>query len=40
MEKEQGLEILKQAINAGVVKGIYSLEDMKLILEALEVVSK
>lgn len=40
MEKEQAVEILKQAINAGVTKGIYSLDDMSLILQALQVVSE
>ena len=40
MEKEEALEVLKQAINAGVIKGIYSLSDISLILQALEVVSK
>lgn len=38
MEKEQAIEILKQAINAGVLKGIYSLDDMSLILNALQAI--
>jgi hypothetical protein len=38
MTQEEAVKIIEQAINAGTLKGIYSLDDMKLILEALTVI--
>ena len=40
MTKEQAKEILEQAINAALVKGIYSLQDIKVILDAMSIVSE
>ena len=40
MTKEQAKEILEQAINAALVKGIYSLQDIKVILEAMSIVTE
>ena len=39
MKKEEAIEIIEQAVNAGVLKGVYSLEDMKLIVEAIKTLS-
>jgi hypothetical protein len=39
MNKETAAEVLTQAINAGVIKGIYSLKDVETILEAIKVLS-
>lgn len=37
MNKEEAISILEQAVNAALIKGgVYSIEDMKLILSALE----
>ena len=40
MTKEQAKEILEQAINAALVKGIYSLQDIKVILDAMSIVTE
>jgi hypothetical protein len=40
MTKEQAKEILEQAINAALMKGIYSLQDIRVILDALSIVSE
>lgn len=36
MTQEQSREIIEQAINAALIKGIYSLSDIKLIVQAIE----
>jgi hypothetical protein len=38
MSQEQALKTLEQAINAANLKGVYSLEDIKLILTALNTI--
>lgn len=38
MNKEEAIKIIEQAINAATLKGIYSLEDMKLIVKALAII--
>jgi len=38
MTQEEAVKIIEQAVNAGTLKGIYSLDDMKLIIEALTVI--
>jgi hypothetical protein len=38
MSQEQTIKILEQAINAANLKGAYSLEDIKLILTALDTI--
>jgi hypothetical protein len=40
MTKEQAIEILENAINAGTLKGVYSLADTSVILQALAKVSE
>jgi ferric-dicitrate binding protein FerR (iron transport regulator) len=40
MTKEQAIEILENAINAGSLKGVYSLADTSIILQALVKVSE
>ena len=40
MSKEQAIEILENAINAGSLKGVYSLADTSIILQALVKVSE
>lgn len=40
MSKEQAIEILENAINAGALKGVYSLADTSIILQALVKVSE
>jgi len=35
MDKNQAIEVIEQAIDAAVQKGIYSLKDMVFILDAL-----
>lgn len=35
MDKQQAIEILEQAINASVLKGVYNLNDIVQILNAL-----
>lgn len=40
MDKEQAINILEQAINAGTLKGIYSLADIAAILNALNTVKE
>jgi hypothetical protein len=37
---EDAIQIIEQAIDAATRKGIYSLEDMKMILAALEAIKK
>ena len=36
MELRDAKKIIEQAINAGMLKGVYSLEDVKFIVKALE----
>ena len=38
MTKEEALNILEQAINAGNIKGVYSLTDIRLIINALDTI--
>jgi hypothetical protein len=38
MTKEEALNILEQAINAGNTKGVYSLADIRLIINALDTI--
>lgn len=40
MTQEEAINILEQAINAGTIKGIYSLADMMSIISALNVVKE
>jgi len=40
MTQEEAVNILEQAINAGTIKGIYSLADMIAIINALNVVKE
>jgi hypothetical protein len=40
MDKEKAIEILEQAIDVATKKGIYSLQDMQIILEALSEIKK
>jgi len=40
MDKEKAIEILEQAIDVATRKGIYSLQDMQIILEALSEIKK
>lgn len=40
MNLEQAKQIISQAINAALLKGCYSLDDVKLIVEALQVNDK
>jgi len=40
MDKEKAIEILEQAIDIATRKGIYSLQDMQMILEALSEIKK
>ena len=35
--KNQALDLIKQAINAATLKGVYTLEDVKNILEAIKI---
>lgn len=35
MDKNQAIEVIEQAIDVAVQKGIYSLKDMVIILDAL-----
>lgn len=37
MDKEQAINIVKQALNAATLKGVYSLEDAGTILQAIAV---
>lgn len=40
MTKEQAIETLTQALNSATLKGVYSLKDVSLILQALNKVSE
>jgi hypothetical protein len=40
MTQEEAINVLEQAINAGTIKGIYSLADMIAIINALNVVKE
>jgi hypothetical protein len=40
MDKEKAIEILEQAIDVATRKGIYSLQDMQIILKALSEIKK
>lgn len=40
MELNQAKETINQAINAALLKGCYSLEDMKVIIQALEKINE
>jgi hypothetical protein len=35
MEKERAIEIIEQALNAATLKGVYTLKDVEVILQAL-----
>jgi hypothetical protein len=38
MDKQEAIKIIEQALNAANLKGVYSLEDIKLILNALDTI--
>jgi hypothetical protein len=38
MDKQEAIKIIEQALNAANLKGVYSLEDVKLILNALDTI--
>jgi ferric-dicitrate binding protein FerR (iron transport regulator) len=38
MDKQEAIKIIEQALNAANLKGVYSLEDVKLILNALNTI--
>jgi ferric-dicitrate binding protein FerR (iron transport regulator) len=38
MDKEKAIQVLEQALNAAALKGVFSLKDTELILQALEVI--
>lgn len=40
MEKEQGLQIVEQALDAAIMKGIYNINDVRTILIALDSLKK
>jgi hypothetical protein len=40
MTKEQAIEAITQAVNAATLKGVYTLKDVSLILQALNKVSE
>ncbi len=40
MSKEEAINILEQAINAGTLKGIYSLADLVIIIDALKLLKQ
>lgn len=40
MKKEEAINILEQAINAGTLKGVYSLADITVIIEALNFIKQ
>lgn len=40
MELNQAKAIISQAINAALLKGCYSLDDMKVIIQALEKINE
>lgn len=40
MNQNEAINILEQAINAGTLKGIYSLADMVAIIEALKTIKE
>lgn len=40
MSKEQAFEILEQALNAAALKGVYSLQDVQVILNALSLLKQ
>ena len=35
MDKQQAIQVIEQAINAATLKGVYNLNDMAAILQAL-----
>ena len=40
MTKQEAINILEQAVNAGNLKGIYSLADITVIIEALNCIKQ
>lgn len=40
MELKQAKQVIQQAINAAMLKGCYSLEDVKVIVRAMETIEK
>lgn len=40
MSKEQAIEVLQGAVNAANLKGVYTLSDISLIIQALQKVSE
>jgi hypothetical protein len=40
MDKNEAINILEQAINAGTTKGIFSLADMVAIIKALDTIKE
>jgi len=40
MDKEQAIQIIEQALNAATQKGVYNLNDVATILQALSLLKK
>jgi ferric-dicitrate binding protein FerR (iron transport regulator) len=40
MDKEQAIQVLEQALNAATLKGVYNLQDITHILNALQVIKE
>jgi hypothetical protein len=40
MSKEQAIQILEQALNAASLKGVYNLQDVQMILNALSLLKQ
>lgn len=38
MDKEKAIETIEQALNAAVQKGVYNLNDVAIIINALEII--
>jgi ferric-dicitrate binding protein FerR (iron transport regulator) len=40
MSKEQAIQVLEQALNAASLKGVYNLQDVQMILNALSLLKQ
>ena len=40
MSKEEAIKILEQALNAAALKGVYTLQDLQMILNALSLLNQ
>ena len=40
MSKEEAINILEQALNAALLKGVYNLQDVQMILNALSLLKQ